>query len=308
MIARALVATTLCLAVTAAALGVACSSSSSISPLPPNASSTVNYNGPLPPDASDASEEPATPIADGASAVPNPIQGSPLCNSSPASAVCYPDDPATPKSCGVAPDGGAYDPTADYDGAVLACHVVSEGGVPPTQAPACLPSGSGADGATCEASDDCVTTQECVGAGTCRPYCCSAPCGPDDFCDIQLETQNPALIVPVCMPVLPCGLLNLPTDAAACPDSDTCTAFVGSSGVGLTTCVAIGSAREGDSCDSQHCAAGLVCLGMWGEKRCYTLCHTDGGAECSSTQTCTGGLPLFPDPAVGLCQQVSADF
>ncbi|HXX67610.1 MAG TPA: hypothetical protein VEK07_10535 [Polyangiaceae bacterium] len=304
MIPRALAAIAVCLSVAGAALGVACSSSSSA--LAPGEGTAI-YNSP-PSDASDAGEETTLSAADAANAPPNPIQGSPLCNSSPASAVCYPDDPATPKSCGSAPDGGTYDPSADYDGAVLACHIVSEGGVPPVQAPACLASGSGADGATCDASADCVATQECVGAGTCRPYCCSAPCDSQDFCDIQLETQNPALVVPVCMPVRPCGLLNLPTDAAACPDSDTCTAFVGSSGVGLTTCVAVGSAREGDSCDSQHCATGLVCLGMWGEKRCYALCHTEAGTECSSAQTCTGGLPLFPNPAVGLCQQVGADF
>lgn len=303
MIPRPLVAVTVCIAVAAGALGAACSSSSSSS----NGGVTLVYT-PLPPDASDASEEPATPLADAATTAPNPIQGSPLCNSSPASGLCYPDDPATAKACGSAPDGGAFDPGADYDGAILGCHVVSEGGSPPAPAPACLTSGTGADGGACDASADCIATQECVGTGTCRRYCCSAPCDPQDFCDTQLETQNPALLVPVCVPIRPCGLLDESTDAAACPASETCTAFVGSTGAGLTTCVAVGQARAGDSCDLQHCAQGLVCLGMWGEKRCYALCHTDAGTDCPPTQTCTGGLPLFPNPGIGLCQQASPDF
>jgi len=299
MIPRALAAVIVCVAVAAAALGAACSSSSSTSP---DVSFVISV---APTDASDASAEPMTQVADADAALANTIQGSPLCNASPAS-ICYPDDPATPKACGIAPDGAAFDPTANYDGATLGCHVVSEGGVPPTPAPACLTAGAGADGATCEASDDCVATEECVGTGTCRAYCCSAPCDPQDFCDIQPETQNPALVVPVCLPVRPCGLLNLPTDAAPCPTSETCTAFVSSSGAGLTTCVGVGPGHEGDMCDSQHCAAGLVCLGTWGEKKCYTLCHTDSGTDCMPTQTCTSGLPLFPNPAVGLCQQAAA--
>lgn len=255
---------------------------------------------------SDASVEAALSIPDGGTAA-QPIQGSPLCNASMGSGLCFPDDPATAAACGTAPDGGAYDPTANYEGGVLGCHVVNEGGLPPTPVPACLTAGTGADGAACEASADCAATQECVGTGMCRRYCCSTPCDSQDFCDIQLETQNPTLVVPVCLPIRPCGLLDLPTDAAPCPMNQTCAAFVSASGAGLTTCVDVGQGQAGDSCDSQHCAAGLVCVGMWGEKRCYTLCHTDGGAECTTTQTCTGGLPLFPNPAVGLCQQISPD-
>lgn len=271
------------------------------------------YNAPDGSDASvetpDASAEAAVLVSDAGTAT-NPIQGSPLCNASMGSGLCFPDDPATAAACGTAPDGGAYDPAADYEGGVLGCHVVNEGGLPPTPAPACLIAGTGADGASCEASTDCAATQECVGTGMCRRYCCSTPCDPQDFCDIQLETQNPTLVVPVCLPIRPCGLLDLPTDAAACPTNQTCAPFVSASGAALNTCVDVGQGHAGDSCDSQHCAAGLVCVGMWGEKRCYALCHTgaDGGAECASTQTCTGGLPLFPNPAVGLCQQISPDF
>lgn len=302
MISRALVAVTVSLAVAAAALGAACGSSSNAAL---DVSRVLVNQGPS--DASDASEEPLSQVGD--AAIAPSIVGSPLCNAS-YSGVCYPDNPATAKACGIEPDGGPYDPASpDDDAGLLGCHVVSEGGVPPVQAPACLAAGTGADGSACDASGDCVATQECVGTGMCRRYCCSAPCNPADFCDIQPETQNPALIVPVCVPIRPCGLLDLPTDAAPCPASETCTAFVGSNGTGLTTCVETGAAQPGDSCDSQHCAAGLVCLGMWGEKRCYSLCHAEAGTDCPPAQVCTGGLPLFPNPGVGLCQQpLALDF
>jgi hypothetical protein len=72
---------------------------------------------------------------------------------------------------------------------------------------------------------------------------------------------------------------------------------------GATSCVSVGSVAAGADCDTQHCAADLVCLGTPGQRRCYQLCLTAGGAyDCPSSQTCTGGLPLFPDTRVGICQ------
>jgi hypothetical protein len=72
---------------------------------------------------------------------------------------------------------------------------------------------------------------------------------------------------------------------------------------GRTSCVATGNAKAGQSCDTEHCAAGLVCLGSAGERTCFTLCSTRMPAlQCASTQKCQGGLPLFPDPDIGICQ------
>jgi hypothetical protein len=71
---------------------------------------------------------------------------------------------------------------------------------------------------------------------------------------------------------------------------------------GETSCVAVGPAKAGDLCDEDHCGRDLVCLGTPGERRCYQLCHTAAAAECSSSQACKGGLPLFPDSAIGICQ------
>jgi hypothetical protein len=73
---------------------------------------------------------------------------------------------------------------------------------------------------------------------------------------------------------------------------------------GATSCVAIGAQKEGEACDTAHCAANLVCLGTPGERTCFQLCHILTGAECSASQqqTCKGGLPLFQDNSIGICQ------
>jgi hypothetical protein len=131
----------------------------------------------------------------------------------------------------------------------------------------------------------------------CRHYCCAGntSCSLTDFCDVEPTTDAPGTLVPVCMPVVPCQLLA----QGACPSGDTCEVVRDD---GTTSCETVGSAEQGASCDSEHCAAGLVCLGAVGARNCYTLCYTATMAECNANQQCTGGLPLFPDPAVGWCQ------
>jgi hypothetical protein len=238
-------------------------------------------------------------------------QGSPLCNAS-ALTACVPDMPTTAKDCHKAPDGGAFDPEAGYGEASLGCHVVRrDGGDEVT--PACLPVGPGLDGSSCRQSTDCAPGNECVGTGVCRHYCCSGnrACGADlpdgeagawqgQFCDIRptLESQLP---VPVCVPLKPCRLLNDVGDPSvdACAPLETCAVVWAENGA--TSCVPVGEAHAGESCEMRHCAAGLMCLGG----QCLTLCHTANPVQCARGQTCTGGLPVFPDPLVGLCDRAA---
>jgi hypothetical protein len=234
------------------------------------------------------------------SAPAQPYLGSPLCNASETSR-CYPDElstfPTTARGCSRAPDGGAYDPDAGYADAGLACHVTHDDGGVPT--PVCLPAGSNQEGASCRTSADCTAGSECVGVpGVCRHYCCSGsdPCTASEFCDIWPKAQDPSTQVPVCVPIRTCGLLGEWSDAGSCPPSETCT--VARDETGATSCVPIGAAGEGASCTTDHCAEGLVCLGL----TCFTLCHTANPAECAVGQTCMAALPVFPSPAVGVCE------
>jgi hypothetical protein len=97
------------------------------------------------------------------------------------------------------------------------------------------------------------------------------------------------------MPVQECTLLEI----LQCPAAETCAVVRDD---GTTSCVAIGSALAGQSCETDHCAGGLVCLGTPGTRSCYVLCHTGSTKECAGPEKCQGGLPLFPDPGVGICQ------
>jgi len=229
--------------------------------------------------------------------------GSPLCNVSHTS--CNPDVLTTAQDCLLAPDGGPYSSTGGYDNAPLACHVPpSSGAAVDAGSPVCTPAGTGADGARCSTSTDCAPRYECVGAGTegtCRRYCCSGnvECGTSEFCDIQPMAVASTTDVPVCIPISPDGGCRL-LDDASCPSHETCAVVRED---GSTSCVAVGAAKVGDPCDEEHCGPDLVCLGTPGNRRCYQLCHTaDPAAACSATQTCKGGLPLFPDSSVGICQ------
>jgi hypothetical protein len=226
--------------------------------------------------------------------------GSPLCGT-PTSAVaattCNPDNAPTAAVCNVAPDAQAGTNTSS-----LACRIEAAPGSNASSGqvqPVCAPAGVGGDGSWCKASSECAPAYDCVGAGTCQRYCCSGnvECVASEFCDIQPTTQTTSIQIPVCMPIEPaagCTLL-----ASSCPTTETCSVVREN---GATSCVAIGAAKAGSECDTAHCASGLVCLGTPGERRCYELCHTSDPSECSSTQSCTGGLPLFPDPSVGICQ------
>jgi hypothetical protein len=229
------------------------------------------------------------------------LQGSPLCNAVPTS--CYPDHPTTAKACGEAPDGGPYSPTGGYDNVVFACRVIATPQAA-SQNPSCAPAGPAGDGSWCKSGSECQPAFDCVGSGTCQQYCCSGndECVADQFCDIQPTVASPSAEVPVCMPIHPAGGCKL-LDATACPAAKTCAVVRDD---GATSCVSIGAATVGGECDTDHCAAGLVCLGTSGSRTCFLLCSTSTAAGCPAGQECRGGLPLFPDPTVGICSPRTA--
>jgi hypothetical protein len=181
--------------------------------------------------------------------------------------------------------------------ATPACHVVADGTTVQTT---CLASTvAGMYASTCARSTECSPGYECVEGGTCRHYCCSgnSACSENQFCDVQPVAESPSTLVPVCLTQNPCVLLNEDT----CPPSEQCAVVRDN---GDTSCVAVGAAQDGQSCEKDHCARDLVCLGALGSRRCEPLCHTPPfPSTCKSTnRTCVGTLPLFPNPTVGVCQ------
>lgn len=227
--------------------------------------------------------------------------GSPLCGAVEGS--CFPDDvggevedggAATVRCGGESIDGGMSDAGSS------ACRVGARGG---SMTPICEAAGAGADGAKCTASSECAAGLECVRgasavAGQCRRYCCSGSCagvrtasGDATFCDVG-ELFGAEAQAPVCTPVRRCTLLA----PGECGAQETCSVVDES---GTTSCVKIGPARAGESCESARCAAGLACLGAVGNRACFTLCRM--GGTCPSGTACRTST-LFPDASYGVCQ------
>jgi hypothetical protein len=223
----------------------------------------------------------------GVDAAALPYEGSPLCNASKSHGTCYPDDVPESASCGA--DAG--------DAASYACRVRVDSG---TAQPICAAAGAGKDGDPCQKGSDCAAGLDCVGTGQCRRYCCDNDCGISStrpqFCDIQPLADAANMKVPVCIGVKSCELLV----AGHCATGETCAVVKPD---GTTSCVAVGAAKAGESCDREHCGAGLVCLGAPGKRSCYQLCHTDK-SECPVGLKCRAREPLFPDPAVGICEKM----
>jgi hypothetical protein len=179
------------------------------------------------------------------------------------------------------------------DGGSYACHVGKKNGLPQ---PVCMAEGDSQD--TCKAPIDCRAGLECVGGqtGACRHYCCDADaCDANTFCDVQKVFGGDA-IVPVCMPIAPCELF-----AAGCPGQ---TCGIVEQDKGLTSCIDIGPRQAGEECEDAHCAAGLVCLGSVGSRKCLALCETKatGDHSCPMGQQCKTNGVTFHDANVGVCQ------
>lgn len=292
----------------AGAVGACSVSADSASPLGNGAS--VPNGGP---DAGSAFTDPGSGGSEAGAAATTKL-GSALCNAT-TSTTCVPDgqDDMTSK-CDVVyggtggagagssgdDDGGAGVPIdAGAVAPLLACHVtLPDAGA--VAAPECLPAGQGKNGASCKTSVECASGFECVGdsmnAGICRQYCCVNACDDNSFCDVQPERANPAVHVPVCEPVQHCGLLASPSD---CNGDETCA--IVNDDDGTTSCVQIGPAKVGESCDETHCGRNLTCLGAEGARKCVALCDKSK-SSCSAAQTCVGSAPLIHDMGIGVCQ------
>jgi hypothetical protein len=263
------------------------------------------------------------------------VIGSPLCNAM-AESDCYPD--LQSGQCELLNDAALIASSASADAAASAadasalldasldarvgadaagafgCHVAQTSATAVT--PICVTAGPGGDGSACATVSDCAPGFECVGAGTCRRYCCGGTCDDTHFCDVQSEVASgvdeAGVVVPVCMPVTPCALPGESADAGGCGvQGRGCAVVLVGTATDLApaaSCVDTGAAGVGESCDVEHCADGLTCIGSWGNGICYMLCDA-AVPTCPAGQVCSGGLPLFPDPLTGVCKEpVGADY
>lgn len=234
-----------------------------------------------------------------------PYVGNPLCyvDVDPAAKTCDPDEDTYRFSAGTcqppAVDGGDAAGTGTPTGA---CRVTSEdGGFGAKCSAGVTPSGG--DGASCAHGNDCAAGFDCVGGGgtkSCRRYCCAGTCaaqtsqnGGSTFCDVQ-SLVDVTQQAPVCMPLKRCKLLG----TGECTVTETCAVVTES---GDTGCVAIGEGQVGASCDKEHCAAKLTCLGQPGSRKCYKLCKVSSN-DCGPSLVCETST-VFRDPTFGTCQK-----
>jgi hypothetical protein len=283
----------------------------------------------------DGVNEPTSPLENsedptfgGTDASPRPasvVRGSPLCRVT--DDKCDPDDDGLPKNttdpppnpsnpppnpttaiCG-APDAGGGGTTSsggisDASTIANACRVgkVNDGYSPLNCQ---LADRNGSDGVACQRGADCAPGFECVDSdkgGVCRRYCCSGSCGDytsqnggATFCDVQLGLDINPHKAPVCMPLKKCKLLR----AGECVNTETCAVVTEK---GDTGCVVKGDVKAGESCDDDHCAGDLTCLGTPGDRRCYKLCRIDGsGPECRTNERCATSA-AFQDTSFGVCK------
>ena len=236
----------------------------------------------------------------GADGILTPSAASKLCEAHGGKSLCSPDlSKASDLSYSCGGDAGSGDGGGtSVDG--IACRVVLDANSS-SSAPVCGKAGVGEDGAACTTGGDCRAGFECVGnPGRCRHYCCdSALCatldtmGKSYFCDVQAETESASVKVPVCQVVQPCELLR-----DKCAVGMTCALVEPSDGV--TSCVSVGPAAVGQSCDVTHCAANLSCLGLVGSRTCQQLC--DSSHLCPKGLSCVAKWQSLKQLGVGLCQ------
>jgi len=214
--------------------------------------------------------------------------GSPLCGVFLGRNTCMPDE-----------DGSSRTSTtcaSDDAGVLSACRVGPNG-------PTCVEaSPEGVDGVPCGKGSDCAAGYECIRTpqgAVCRHYCCAGTCegissqnGGPTFCDVQTIARAERK-APVCMPIKKCRLLT----PGECVRSETCAVITDK---GDTGCVAIGPRVAGESCEDEHCAEGLTCLGSPGNRSCYALCRLDR-PSCAAGQKCTTSA-LFNEPTYGVCR------
>jgi hypothetical protein len=96
------------------------------------------------------------------------------------------------------------------------------------------------------------------------------------------------------MPIKHCKLLG----TGECTATESCAVVTEN---GDTGCVTIGEQQVGASCEVDHCAAGLTCLGQPGSRRCYKLCRVNS-TDCGDTMVCETST-VFKEPTFGTCQK-----
>jgi len=249
---------------------------------------------------------PALAAEDGGAPKAALYRGNPLCNFMPRGG-CMPDDDssrltAEALKCGGESDAGDAGMAATVDS--MGCRIHRE--TVDTFAPECLAinvAAAGGDGVACKSGTDCAAGFDCVagdnGTKQCRHYCCAGTCkghesqsGGATFCDVQdlVDVNQKA---PVCMPLKHCELLG----TGECNTNESCAVVTES---GDTGCVAVGEKQVGASCDADHCAAGLTCLGTAGSRECFKLCKVSSN-DCGAAQICATST-VFKDPNFGICQ------
>lgn len=258
-------------------------------------------------------ETPTTPpnyvgAEEDASSAKSIYRGNPLCRVQ--GDTCMPDDDGIRKTVGVQhcgprtpleTDAGTSMPSDPTEG----CRVRKASG---NIAPSCQPeTGAGGDGVACETGADCAVGFDCVvgtsgdKAKACRHYCCVGACktqraqnGGPTFCDVQRLAEF-AINVPVCMPLKTCKPF---LSSQQCAQNETCAIVSDSGDFG---CVTVGDKQVGESCDEDHCATNLTCLGQPGARKCVQLCDPTKASSCGPIQKCATS-PIFKDANVGICQ------
>ncbi len=236
-----------------------------------------------------------------------PAIGSPLCGIRAGS--CTPDDDGKrvlakgAVTCvDPSPADGGPEVAADGGSSALACRITA--GEPTCGSYTADP--EGVDGVSCESSKSCAPGFECAEGekgGVCRRSCCGGTCegfssqnGGPTFCDVQRllpASGEKDVRAPVCMPIKTCKLLA----EGQCGDRETCAIVTEK---GTTGCVALGAVNAAESCERDHCAADLTCLGNPGDRRCFTLCRTEA-SDCGDDKMCTTGS-VFQDTSFGVCK------
>jgi hypothetical protein len=176
----------------------------------------------------------------------------------------------------------------------------------------CAPAGPEPVDGACRNSTDCNVLLACVqvdGTNRCETFSCGLhpSCSPGTYYAVKPlvvdGVARTATSVPVCLPNLPCMLLQSPS---VCVAGKVC-AVVGSQGE--TSCVTPGSAKQNEWCDEANaCAEGLVCAIRpdRSQDKCLKLCHIEQGATECPGGTCQGGNKAIPD-GFGICVGDSAD-
>ncbi len=255
----------------------------------------------------DPTESPAYAGADAGAPSPNlSYRGNPLCHVT--DYACLPDEDGSRATTGAQACAQPYEPDAG-ESAAFGCRLERTSATQ-SISPGCKEADrGGTDGVACQTGRDCAPGFDCVEGekgSVCRHYCCADTCdgktsqsGGKTFCDVQklVDTNEKA---PVCMPLKACKLLT----AGACAATETCAVVTDT---GETGCVEIGQAQVNDSCDTEHCAVGLTCIGQPGARKCYQLCKVGSSSSCGSSLVCKTST-MFKDPAYGVCQKPTSAF